>query len=520
MNSARSRSSGIVWRWIRALATMVVCVAILGAAAAAVVWINRTEPTAQKANSSRKSSALVETVTVHRGTFAPRLVVLGTVQAARDVVLSPRVSGQVLEIAPGLVPGGKVRKDELLLRIDPADFEIAVSVRQSELAQAEASQQIEQARQKLAEQELQVLEGSIESTNLALVMREPQIASIAAEVAAAEAQVERAKLDLERSQLYAPFDAQVMTRSVNVGSQVRPGDELARIVGVEEFWVMAAVPVRSLRWVQFPQARSDEDSEPESDDLRATADALGSRVILRNPEVWGPDAEREARVARMVGALDRQTRLARVLIVVKDPLGESTGNPPLILDSLIETEIEGRPIENVVRLDRRWVRDQDTVWVMKDNKLEIRDVEIEFRDLEYAYVSDGLEAGEEVVMTTLATVAEGIGLRKENSTESDSPGDAPSSEEANSTPGHSSPPATAAPPDSVPLPPPSAASAASAASAETESTPPEMQGRRQPSGKPSSKSADADAGADARPPAEESPTAHQKDDVAGAESPQ
>ena len=88
--------------------------------------------------------------------------------------------------------------------------------------------------------------------------------------------------------------------------------------------------------------------------------------------------------------------------------------PPLILDTLIETEIEGRPIPDVIRLDRALVRDSDTVWVMKDDKLEIRDVEIIFRDAEHAYIRDGLEHSEEVVVTTLATVANGIGLRKVN----------------------------------------------------------------------------------------------------------
>ena len=70
----------------------------------------------------------------------------------------------------------------------------------------------------------------------------------------------------------------------------------------------------------------------------------------------------------------------------------------------------------MVRLDREFVRDQDTVWVLKNDKLEIRDTEIVFSDAQYAYIRSGLDDGEEVVITTLATVAEGIGLRKTNGT--------------------------------------------------------------------------------------------------------
>jgi len=221
--------------------------------------------------------------------------------------------------------------------------------------------------------------------------------SIRAEVSAAEAAVQRAKLELQRTSVHAPFDAQILRRSVNVGSQVAPGQELARLVGIEEYWIMASVPVRSLNWIEFPET-----------------DGQGSAVTLQNPGTWPAGTRRRGQVSRLIGTLDQQSRLARVLITVADPLAQKIDAPPLILDSLIETQIEGRPIENVVRVSREYVREGDTIWVMQENKLAIRNVDIVFRDAEYAYVRQGLEDGDEVVTTTLATVAEGIGLRKEN----------------------------------------------------------------------------------------------------------
>ncbi|MFT5302646.1 MAG: RND family efflux transporter MFP subunit [Mariniblastus sp.] len=439
MNEATSHRPQSRWRWLRFLFNLVVCTAILGAAVAAIIVINRTEPTAQKLNATRKSSALVETVTVKRGTFSPHLVVLGTVQSAQEIKLSPRVNGQVIELSPAFTPGGMVRQGELLLRIDPADFENALSISKSELEQSEASMEIEQARQRLAKKELKMLEGSIDSTNRGLVMREPQIASMKAEVSAAKAAVERAQLNLDRANIFAPFDAQIMTRLVNIGSQVRLGDELGQLIGLEEYWIMAAVPVRNLRWVQLPFS---DRPEPTNKVASATVPAAtetklpkpetrpGSKVVLRNRDAWGPDVERVARVSRLIGTLDQQTRLARVLIIVDDPLGQTSDVPPLILNTLIETEIEGKPIDDVVRLRREFVRNQDTVWVMKDGKLEIRKTEIEFQDAEFAYVRNGLEDGDEVVTTTLATVAEGVGLRKANleSTDENSQGEQPASD--------------------------------------------------------------------------------------------
>ena len=163
-----------------------VCLVILSAAVAAIIWINRTEPVAQKVDTTRKSAALVETITVRRGTYSPRLIVMGTVQAAQQISLRPRVAGQVVELSPEFVPGGMIRKDDLLLRIDPADFENALSINESELEQAQALMEIEEARQRLAGKELELLGNSIGDTNRSLVMREPQIASSKAAVSAAE----------------------------------------------------------------------------------------------------------------------------------------------------------------------------------------------------------------------------------------------------------------------------------------------------------------------------------------------
>jgi len=383
--------------WLRIIGSTIACLFILGGAAGAIVVINNTEPTAKQIKATRKSAALVETVSVERGTYAPVISVLGTVEPARDVILSPRISGQVASLAKNFVPGGMVREGELLVQLDPTDFKNSLAIRKSELEQVQASLQIEEGRQLLAQQELELLKDTIKDLNRSLVLREPQIASIRAEVSAAQAEVQRAQIDLDRADVFAPFDAQILSRSVNIGSQVSPGDELAQLVGVDEYWIMASVPMRSLRWIQFPES-----------------DGVGSEVILQDPDTWPQDAKRSAQVSRLIGTLDERTRLARVLITVADPLGREHDGPPLILDTLIETHIQGRPVDNVVRLEREFVRDQDTVWVLVDDQLDIREAEIVYRDAGFAYISSGLESGDEVVTTNLATVAQGIPLRKVN----------------------------------------------------------------------------------------------------------
>lgn len=385
----------------KTILTLAACIAIIAITALIIFVIRNTEPEAQKAGAVRKSAALVSVVEVERGDYRPELVVLGTVEPAREIVLSPRVGGEILEVAPDFKPGRFIDAGELIARIDPADYRNMLALRQSALREAEASLSIEEGRRAVAEQEFKLLGETIDESNRALVLREPQIASARAQVDAAQAALDQAQLDLERSEIRAPFDAQVLERFANLGSQVAAGEPLARLVGIEEYWIRATVPVQSLQWIEFDS---------------------GARALLRNRSAWPAGVYREAEVASLIGTLDAQTRLARVLLTVEDPLARQSDAPPLILDTVLEVRIEGRTLPDVVRLDRNYLRGENRIWVMEDGKLSIRDVTVLFQDAAHAYVSEGLDAGERVVTTNLATVAEGVALRiADEATEADQP---------------------------------------------------------------------------------------------------
>ena len=84
-----------------------------------------TEPEAQKEGAVRRTAMLVEVTPVERGDFRPELIALGTVRPSQDVVLEPRVRGQVLSIGEGFVPGcGQV----MGIILDPVDWRQPVIV--------------------------------------------------------------------------------------------------------------------------------------------------------------------------------------------------------------------------------------------------------------------------------------------------------------------------------------------------------------------------------------------------------
>ena len=136
-------------------------------------------------------------------------------------------------------------------------------------------------------------------------------------------------------------------------------------------------------------------------------------------KAWAEEQYRRGQLYQLIGALENQTRLSRVLVSIPDPLAyENDSLPKLIINAFVEAHIQAGELKNVVRLNRDFVREGETVWVMKDKKLQIREVDILFEDARYAYIRDGLEEGEKVVTTNLATVTEGAGLRLESDTSS------------------------------------------------------------------------------------------------------
>lgn len=385
-----------------------ICIGILviGMVITAVIFL--TEPEAQSEGATVETAMLVDVVAVKRGTFEPVIVATGTVRPVEDVNLSPLVSGQIIRRDPAFAPGGFVKKNQVLLQIDPSDYRNTLEMRKSEYMQSQTTLDTEMGRQQIAQQDLQLITDDslfggnpLSEEERQLVLRKPQLNAVKASIGGAKASMEQARLNLNRTTIRAPFDAHILSQNVTEGSQVAQGDILGRIVGTDYYWITATLPVSKLQWLSFP----DDESEK------------GSPVKITNPTAWGIDGSREGYLDGQIGALEDQTRLARVLVKVADPLANTDttkGKPKLMIGTFVEVNIQADPVQNVVRLNRDYVRSNKTVWVMKDEKLEIREVDIVLTDDVYAYIRKGLEDGEKVVITDLSTVSNGVGLRTDD----------------------------------------------------------------------------------------------------------
>jgi RND family efflux transporter MFP subunit len=385
---------------LRVVILYVLPLAVVGGGLLGAKHLIDTAPQAERRVPVRQAVP-VAVMTLQRSDASATLRVMGTVMPAQRVVLQPRVSGEVLQVSPKLQPGGRFEAGEFILQIDPVDYELAVQRTQSQIAQAEYEEKIEAGHQQIAEREWELLGMHDEASELEreLALRRPHLLKIRAAVEAARASLRSAELDLERTTIRAPFNCMVIAEHVDLGAQVSSQTQLATLVGTDEYWIQAAVPIDQLQWLEFP----DETGQG------------GSEAVIRQEHGTGVQGTWTGRVVQLVGELDPRGRMARVLISVTDPLCIDRQNGtglPLLIDAYVNLTIEGKPAQDVITLPRTALREGRQAWVMNSrDELEIRDLEIVWGNQDTVLVRRGIEDGERLVVTDIPAPVVGTALR-------------------------------------------------------------------------------------------------------------
>jgi len=157
--------------------------------------------------------------------------VQGEVQPRTEINLVPQVNGLITYMSPKFIEGGRFKKGDLLVRVEPAEFELRVTQARANVAQAKTVIAREKSESVLARKDWEDLGRSGAPTPLTL--REPQMAEAEAQLASALARLSEAELQLARTSLYAPFDGRVTMRHVDQGEFVTAGTRLGEIYSVD-----------------------------------------------------------------------------------------------------------------------------------------------------------------------------------------------------------------------------------------------------------------------------------------------
>lgn len=366
----------------------------------------------------------------------------GTVIPAREIRIMPEVSGRLVELNRKLITGGLIAEGEQLIKIDPADYDIAVAQAEADLDVARheaprirASIEALKGRGKQMDVEIAYLQwnadrlGQLAERNTAaqseardaktkldsqiaarrsldaeIAEREKAAEAAVAQARVAERRLESAELMRTRTVVNAPFDAIVISENVENGQLVNPQSTVATLAATDIFWAEASIPVDQLRDIRFAV-------ETETDPSRV-------EIVM---STGGEDIAREGVALRPLGNLDPQGRMARVLVSIHDPLGlaenVSAAARRVLLGSYVRLKIDAGILKNVYSIPRKALRENNRIWVRDaDGNLAIRPVKILWRRHEDVLVQNGFHAGDQLVDTHLASVVPGMPLNVRDDT--------------------------------------------------------------------------------------------------------
>ena len=389
----RPKEIGFARKLLAALLQMGLVAAVAFGAWTAAKSIMESAPTAQR-KARERVARLVEVEAVQTATQGPVIEAWGEVQAAQTLIVRPEITGTITWVHPEVAEGGKLKSGEVAARLDDRDLQLAVGQARAEIAGIEARILIEEGQAEIGKRELSRLSRNLTAAQRSLVLREPQMAQLKAELAAATASLDQTINAAAKTEVVVPFDSVVISQTIAPGAVIAQGAEAAQLVASDRFNVKLAVPAAALDWIDID---------------------AGQPVRITQDGVWSAGQERFGQLVRLSSSLSETGRMAELIAEIPDPLSlkpVNSNRPPLLLGSFVNVALSGEPIEGAVSLNRAWLRDDDTVWVMTpEDKLEIRKVDIAWRGAESVLIREGLTSGERVVTTALSSVSPGMALR-------------------------------------------------------------------------------------------------------------
>ncbi len=364
-----------------------VLVVALAVAAAVFAFVARPQA---KSEIRRTPVPLIRVVMAHPQNVEMIVHTQGAVTPRTEIDLVAEVAGRVVEASDLLSAGSFFDKGDVLVRIDPRDYQLAVESARAEVAHAEVEVAQEKAESELAKRDWLRLHGAEKAPSL--VIRAPQLAEAKANFAGAKASLDRAALDLERSVVRAPFDGRVRAEHVGLGEFVSRGTVLARVYAIDRFEIRLPVRDEELAYLDLSTRPA----------VRLSLRFAGS---LRH---WS------GRIVRTEGELDPKSRMVTLVAEVLDPYHRDGSRKGTALDvgMFVNAEIVGREEHDVYVLPRAAMRSHDRVLVVDDgDALRYRPVTVLRRQAEQVIVNGGLSPAQKICVSPLDTVTDGMPVR-------------------------------------------------------------------------------------------------------------
>ena len=326
----------------------------------------------------------------------------GPVRAKTDIELVTQVTGKVVEVSDQFIEGGQFEAGEMLLKIDYADYQVALKSAEAAVASATVDLDIELAAAATNAREWQELQGKpIEEAN-PLLLNKPQTMRAKANLDAAKAELAAAKLNLSRTIIAAPFDGRIMSKSAELGQFLSRGASVGRVFSTQLMEIR--IPMTDIQIGELGLSlgyKSNEDS------------MLMAKVSAK----FGIEEQQWQGYLKSVDAsIDSETRLLYSTIVVEQPFEISDKHSsPLVPGLFVDVEISAaQPLEGI-KIPRTALRKGTEVYTVEDGKLRIKTVQVVYTSEDFAVISNDesslVKVGEQVIVSSVPGAYEGLPVK-------------------------------------------------------------------------------------------------------------
>ncbi len=372
-----------------AIRRLIAPILILAVSSGIFVALINNQPTL-KTTAKRPVPVAVRALNINLAPMQLSVSSEGNVQPSVETKLVAQVAGEVITLSPSLVAGGDFSKGDILLNLDPRDYEIA-------LARSHAAMSRAQAEQLFAAEDAARIRSlyAEELASIAQLQSAQRILAVAdAALDDAAAMVQRAKVDLARTVFRAPFNGRVRTENVDVGQFLSTGAVIATLYDTDRLQVRLPLADAQLAYLDPSYAQTGLAGE-EPADVTLSANFAGDR------QSWS------AKLLRTEGDISTKSRFLHVIVEVTETVNSNGVRLPVGL--FVDAVITGRTVDNLVSVPRTALRPDNSVMVIDDdNQLHYRDVSVFKLSDRDVLISGGLASGERISISPLQFVVEGM----------------------------------------------------------------------------------------------------------------
>jgi RND family efflux transporter MFP subunit len=319
----------------------------------------------------------------------------GEVRSRIAIDLVSQVSGRIADVSLEFTEGGTVRPGETLVAIEDIDYRLALRQAEARVAEATVGVEIALADADVARKQLRNSQNPS-----ALALKKPQVAEAKARLTAAGADLEQARVNLDRSRVSLPFVGRIAKTYVDLGQFVAAGTPLGSAFATDRVELRLPIKYDQLSALGLP--------------IGYVAGEGGGRDVDIFANLGGLEQHWQGKLIRLDASIDSNTRMIYATAVIEDPYGKnrSQHGMPLAVGLYVDTVIEGRVIEQAVRIPRSALRAGDTVYVV-DNAglLRIRSVGVTHSSPDFAVIHEGLDAGEQLIISTIRNPLDGMAVQ-------------------------------------------------------------------------------------------------------------